>query len=314
MLFNKDGKGSEELFEISGTFHAAADYRTIESEIYAATQEVAATVGAAVVTTAEKVYASQSPSADDKAMLLAVQRPVAYLAISRNARLSGLSHGDTGRKLKLDDNEKMPFEWMIDRDDREMRERFYRAMDSLFNYLDAEHTGKDWEESWLGSPAKKLTSGLIMKTLQEVENVYPLEHSSYMYYKLAPIFREVQDTRLKDIIGEDRIAGLIAGDPDVEKFRNPAVRYTVLEAMVIAVQRWSIEAFPLSVARRFLPTYQGNKASKEAATSEIDWYVGKLELQAKDAALEMQTEISGNPYAGMKLLPHNDPRRKYFTT
>ena len=52
---------------------------------------------------------------EDK-ILVAVQRAVAFLAISRYARLTGLSHGDTGRKIKTDDNEKIPFEWMIDRD------------------------------------------------------------------------------------------------------------------------------------------------------------------------------------------------------
>lgn len=313
MIFNKNGNGSEELYRLSGTFQASTDFNAIEAEIDTASAEVADIVGVEVMTAAEEIYGKENPSADELKFLQAVQRPVAYLAISRYARLTGLSHGDTGRKIKTDENEKVPFEWMIDRDDREMRERYFRALDTLFTLLETEASDKSWKTAWTESEARELALSLIAKTIRDVERVYPLEHSRYMFHMLAPLIAEVQNTRLRNIIGDERLQKLIDDDKSVRNIRNQSVRFTVLQAMVTAVQRWSVEVFPLSIARRFHPTYQGNKSSVQASTAEMEWFIDKLKLQIKDAALELQTAIAGNPYEGMDLVPENSPRNKYFT-
>lgn len=314
MIFNKNGKGSEELYQLSGTFQASTDFNAIAAEIDSATAEVADIVGQGVIAAAEEIYAKPQPDTDEQKFLEAVQRAVAYLAIGRYARLTGLSHGDTGRKIKTDENEKIPFEWMIDRDDREMRERYFRALDALFALLETAAPGTGWEEAWKNSDARILAMSLIVKTLRDVEHVYPLEHSRYMFHMLAPVIKEIQDTRLLNIIGEDRLQKLIDGDSSVLNIRNQSIRLTVLLAMATAVKRWSVEVFPLSVARRFHPSYQGNRTSVQASTAEMEWFIDKLESQAKDAALELQTAITGNPYEGMELVPENSPRNKYFTT
>lgn len=271
-------------------------------------------VGQEVIAAAEEIYAKLQMDADEQKFLQAVQRAVAYLAIGRYASLTGLSHGDTGRKIKTDENEKIPFEWMIDRDDREMRERYFRALDALFALLETAAPETEWEEAWKKSEARILAMSLIMKTLHDVECVYPLEHSRYMFHMLAPVIKEIQDTRLLNIIGTDRLQKLIDGDSSVQNIRNQSIRLTVLLAMATAVKRWSVEVFPLSVARRFYPSYQGNRASVQTSTAEMEWFIDKLESQAKDAALELQTAITGNPYEGIELVPENSPRNKYFTT
>lgn len=314
MIFNKNGKGSDELYKLSGTFQASTDFNAIEAEIDSATAEVSDIVSPAVMTAAEDIYGKEQPDADEQKFLQAVQRAVAYLAIGRYARLTGLSHGDTGRKIKTDENEKIPFEWMIDRDDREMRERYFRALDALFALLETAAPETEWKEAWEKSEARTLAMSLIVKTLRDVEHVYPLEHSRYMFHMLAPVIKEIQNTRLLNIIGEERLQKLIDGDSSVQNIRNQAIRLTVLLAMATAVKRWSVEVFPLSVARRFHPSYQGNRTSIQASTAEMEWFIDKLESQAKDAALELQTAITGNPYEGIELVPENSPRNKYFTT
>lgn len=313
MIFNKQMNGSDELYALSGTFQAATDFNAIAAEIESATQEVAAIVGQPVIAEAERIYGEWNPTEEEDKILVAVQRAVAFLAISRYARLTGLSHGDTGRKIKTDDNEKIPFEWMIDRDDREMRERYFRALDTLFSLLESSAEGKGWSEAWKSSDIRTLVSSMIVKKLSDVERVYSLEHSRYMFYMLAPLILEVQQTKLRNIVGGERLQKLVDGDESVQNIRNQAIRYTVLRAMVTAVQRWSVEVFPLAVARRFHPSYQGNKDSRLASTAEMEWFINKLELQIKDAALELQAAIAGNPYEGMDLVPENSPRNKYFT-
>ena len=125
MIFNKDGNGSDELYKLSGTFQASTDFNAIISEIESAQAEVSDIVGCEVVNEAETVYAKENPTAEETSFLQAVQRAVAFLAISRYARLTGLSHGDTGRKIKTDENEKkneepeMPAEETPEEQDKE---------------------------------------------------------------------------------------------------------------------------------------------------------------------------------------------------
>lgn len=308
MLFNKDLNGSLELYEISGTFQAGSDYHGIEAEIESATAEVAAIVGESVISAAEEAYAAVIPTDAQKALADAVRKPVAYLAISMHARLNALSHGETGRKLKVDDNEKIPFEWMIDRDDREMRERYYRALDALFRFLESSDI-----EAWKSSANRLRLQGSVVKSIAELENVYPVEHSYYMFYRLLPLMLEFQEGRLRKLIGDERIDALVSSAEAARPWQNPSRRCIILNAIVTAVRRWSIDTFPLAVVRRFAPTYQGNRSSSAATMQEIDWYVRNLMEQAKEAENELLEAISGNPYDGMPLIPDNDPRKKYFT-
>lgn len=100
------------------------------------------------------------------------------------------------------------------------------------------------------------------------------------------------------------------GETVEDKDRNLlhcAQRVAVLEAVLI-------EVFPQSVARRFLPTYQGNKASHSATTTEIDWYLNKLRAQADEAMQDIMAEVrGGNQYKDLQLHPENSPKKKYFT-
>ena len=307
MLFNKDLNGSRELYELSGTFQASADFRSIESELDSARNEVASVIGEEVMALAEQAYEADIPTEAQQLLANAVRKPVAYLAISRHARLNMLSHGETGRKIKTDDNEKVPFEWMVDRDDREMRERYYRAMDLLLEYLEKQGLA-EWSRSGCGFRQRSS----IVRSLAAMEEVYPADHSYYMYYKMLPVMLEVQNTRLAGLVGTDTVNAILAGSAG-ETVAATAVRYVVLHALVTAVKRWTLDAFPLSVSRRFSPTYQGNRASSAASLKEIEWYLGNLLEQATEAEKDLVTAISGNPWKGARLVPDNDPRKKYCT-
>ena len=132
MLFDKVQNGSEELNSLTGQWFASTPFYLIRTEIDFAAQELGSIVGSEVVDAAEEAYLAGA----DPDFVDAVRLPVAFRAIARYAQLSGVSHEGTGRKVKMDDNEKMPFEWMIDRDDRAMLDRYYRAIDSLFRFLE----------------------------------------------------------------------------------------------------------------------------------------------------------------------------------
>lgn len=282
--------------------YANTKYESIAPEVEHAIAAVVNLVGEDVVSAAEAEYAKEVP--DDARLLKLVQTPVACLAVAQFSKGNLVSHEDTGSKVKRDDNETVPWEWMIDRDEREQTERFYRAMDSLYAYL---------TENWPDWSKGAKYSGCVVSSLDRMEEVFPVERSYYCFYLLLPLILSVQRRKLAGMVGEDRIKEAIR-EPDTT-FAALLREYAVLGALKIAVQRWSVDVFPLAIARRFSPSYQGNRESRVATTEEIDWYLKKLTDQMEEVEKEISTQLRCglNPYDGFPLIPENDPRKKYFT-
>lgn len=301
-LFNKNQDGSKELEELTGQWYASSPFRLIETEIRFAADEVARLVGSDVVKEAADAY-----NEDEKPeLVVAVRLPVACLALMRYAKLSGVSHESTGRKVKIDDNERSPYEWQIDRDDSAMRERYFRALDALYTYLET-----SGNENWKVSAKKTATGESIVRNIQEFEAVYPIDGSYYVYYLLQALVIERQRAVIEPFAG-DKWASIADGSAD-ERVLSLARRAAILNAVIIAGTRWSLEVFPVEIARRFSPTYQGNRSNRAATMDEIDWYVGNLKAEVKDALTDLAVLINDEK-TEPRLLPVNDRRNKFFTT
>lgn len=201
MIFNKKGDGAAELHRLTGLYYAANSFDVIATEIEFATREVASLVGEGVVARAERHYLSEEYNPDggttEDLLVRRVQLPIACLAVARHAGQTLVSHEDAGRKAKRDDNETLPWEWMIDRDDRALREKYCRALDALYAFLE----GNDFEE-WNGSPMRRLREECIVKSLGDFETVYPIDHSYYTYFLLLPLIVECQQLTVRPAVGE----------------------------------------------------------------------------------------------------------------
>lgn len=307
MLFNKDNNGSEELQQITGYYAAANQFSVIEAEVKDATRAVAGLVGSGVVAAADSAYHNnQNPD-----FVAAVRTPIAILAVARYSRGNLVSHEDSGSKVKVDGNEKMPWEWMLDRDERAQQERWYRALDALYAYL--ETTNPD---SWQNSDARARVGRSIVRALDEMEAVYPVDGSFYVYYMLQNLVVECQG-QLRKMIGDEKWALITANpvaDANMELLRV-CQRWAILSALVKAVRRWSLEVFPLSIARRFCPSYNGGRSSRAATREEMDAYVAGLEGQIAEARGEMAELLADgeNPWRNYDPQPRNDPSNKFFT-
>lgn len=315
-LFNKDNKGPIEIQRLTGIYHASNEYSVIETEINDAMRTVAMLVGQEVMNKACELYGAQVE--DETGLVAAVQLPVAILAVSRYTKNNLISHEDNGSKVKTDGDEKIPFEWMVDRDERAQRERYYRSMDALYAFLE----GSDLSE-WKDSDERKALQASVVKSINEFERIYPVDGSYYVYFMLQNLVIERQPA-LSRMVGAELWAKILAGgttdehDKDKEKVNNliPLCRrYAVLSAIIQAARRWSLEVFPLSVARRFAPSYQGNSRTQVATREEIEAYIEGLEQQLEDIRLEMAEVLADgkNPWEGADPMPHNDPRNKFFS-
>ncbi len=306
MLFDKVQNGSEELNSLTGQWFASTPFYLIRTEIDFAAQELGSVVGSEVVEAAEKAYLGGT----DPDFVDAVRLPVAFRAIARYAQLSGVSHEGTGRKVKMDDNEKMPFEWMIDRDDRAMLDRYYRALDALYRYLE-----KNEVASWMSSPMRALTGRCIVRNLNEFERFYPVDGSQYAWHLFVPLIVDAQENVVEPFVGAEIWERILAADGSDDatalRLRSRAALLAVLIALVTAARRWSLDILPLSVARRFSPSYQGNRESRAAETKEIDWFIDKTNAQIAQVKDELKKLAGASGEA--ELLPKNDPANKFAT-
>jgi hypothetical protein len=306
MLFDKVQNGSEELNSLTGQWFASTPFYLIRTEIDFAAQELGSVVGSEVVEAAEEAYLAGT----DPDFVDAVRLPVAFRAIARYAQLSGVSHEGTGRKVKMDDNEKMPFEWMIDRDDRAMLDRYYRALDALYRYLE-----KNEVASWMSSPMRALTGRCIVRNLNEFERFYPVDGSQYAWHLFVPLVVDAQENVVGPFVGAEIWERILSADgsDDVTalRLRSRAALLAVLIALVTAARRWSLDILPLSVARRFSPSYQGNRESRAAETREIDWFIEKTTAQIAQVKDNLK-KLAGTAGEAC-LLPENDPTNKFAT-
>ena len=288
MLFNKNNNGSEEIYDLTGTFHASTDFKSIQEDVIAAEMEVADLVGEAVMNAAQEAYENDN----NEQLLSAVRRPIAVLAVAYFARKTGLSVGETGRKIKVDENEKVPFEWMIDRDNLEMKERYYRAIDILFRFIEK------YAPDLKADSRYDLT---VVKTIQDFESVYPIRGSRYTLHTMYPLLQEA----------ESLLKSKITKDLTDEEMKRAARRYVVLQALIIALKRWSLSVFPLEIARQFSPSHEGNRETQPATASEIQWQISQFTSQA-NSALEELRQLQGDVYEG-KAFPDNKRGNKFFT-
>lgn len=303
MLFNRDNRGSEELYRITGSYAAGGDFGAIAPELDDAARTVGSVVGKEVVRMAEQDY----ESGKDDGLVAAVQLPVALLAILRHSGSNLVTHGDRGSKILLDADEKIPFEWMVDRDERAQTDRYYRALDALWAFIDESANAE-----LKAAASHRLLDESIVKSVEDFERVYPIDGSRYVFHLFLGLIVERQ-APLKRLTGAETWDRVLKEEGSA--LRRACERFVVLSAVATAARRWSLAVLPLSVARRFSPSYQGNNESSAATREEMDAYATGMEAQINDARLEILAEMTsgGNPYDGYDPLPCNDPSKKYFT-
>lgn len=188
MLFNKDGNGAVELHRLTGTYPASNSYESILSDIMDAAMTVGSVIGHDIVANAEELYeAASAPVGQEAELLRAVQSAVAAKALAEYAKGNLVTHDDSGAKIKVDENERVAFEWMVDRDARNLREKYYRAMDRLYVVA-----GKLPEYD-----IKPLRKKTVTPELADFESVYPLDGSYYTFYMLVPLVYEAQALDLR---------------------------------------------------------------------------------------------------------------------
>lgn len=313
-LLIKDGSL---LAQLTGSWYENNLFERIETDLENETFELGKIIGQNIITYAQSILTKTDPNETEKETLRLVQVCVGLMAVYRYFQSNLVSHEGNGRKMKIDSqNEKMAWEWMIERDDNSHLLKAQRAQDRLIEHLEINNV-----ESFNDSQERKDLKSLFLNNTRKFEYYFPIDLSGRFYHVVSPLIREIQDTYIADAFEEDYM-------PFLEKFRKDqltdadklllgfACRAEALYTIALACRRFSLTVLPQTVVKKIKAAIQTTEASKEAAVKEIDRYIYELENDACEHLnkLKRQRYKSSPEYLKRTLLPKNDPRQKFART
>lgn len=328
LLFNKNNNGSEELSAITSNYYESNQFDRIKVKVTLAQEKVALVISLAVMNKAIAHYKSDRYMASDETeaeLLLTglvqhIQMPVAYLATHEYYKANELTHDDTGRKMKIDaTTERTPWQWQIDRDDELSIRTYYRSLDRLIAFLDANANSID---EWKNSDARAVANSLFVRSAGEFSRWFPIDDSGVFYYAVVPFIRKVERERINPALGELaqtlKDARLAGTETDTQKDIIESIQNCIpLFVMAEAVKRLSIQILPDGVVQNYFSDRMDRKASQAAALAHIKELSALFYADAEkafDAVKRMVANEETLPPDISDFVAPNDSANKYFRT
>ena len=311
-------KDSEELRKLTSSWYASNDFDRIEQDIELETEELAKIVGDAIIEQAETIAEKESPSEEELRLLKRIQLPIALMSTFRYYQSNIVSHDQSTRKIKIDDeNEKLPWEWMLDRDDAAHLSKAQRAVDRLIAYLDRSNN-----TIWEDSDQKNASRKLFVNNTEVFGEYYPIDNSARFYYLALPLLKEVQSDKIRKALGPDYKVLLDALQKSDElseleqELLDLARRAQVLATIALAVRRLNTKVLPDGIVKAMKSERQTTNANRPADLAEISYFSKRMEMDAFEAIDEIKRKRYENSpeYLEYKLLPNNDPKDKFAST
>jgi len=327
MLFNKINNGQEELKGLLGFLWAADNFDNIKTDIELAEEDMTGLIGQAVYDKAQSHYNSDNLGSTDAQYTLLndlvkhIQLPVAYYATYAFTAHTDVSHSQDGRKVNIDpENQKLAWEWMIERDDEAILNKAHKTTDRLIAFL--EKNADDITE-WKDSDAQKTARRLFIPTTKIFDSIFPIDNSRRFFVKIIPFMDEVERKHLKPVLG-DRYETIKTAmkegnytDPDgiLSLIRVPVVYLT----LSIAIRRLSIRLLPNGIFQDYVSESQTMKAKQVAPVNvrtEVGkslQYDGEFELQNLQKELsKLDAEASGETYEPTDMTDRMSPDESFF--
>jgi hypothetical protein len=289
MLFNKTDNGIDELKELTGFLYAYNNFDNIRTDIMLAHEDMERLIGVDVIDAAKSHYESENMGAESYEIMTGLvkhlQLPLAYHAIHSFSQNADISHEDSGRKVKIDaEREKLPWEWMLEKDERAILRKAHRTTDRLIAYLD-KHI--DEIAAWKDGDARKEIKKQFFQSTEQFNTVYPIEHSRRFFLHIQPFIAEAERKYIQPVLADryDTIkAGLEEGTYDDTDKLLPMIRVPLaLFAMSISVDRLALEVLTEGIYQHVI--HDSPQAKKPAITEQ------KRELAAqllKNAHIELK--------------------------
>lgn len=158
-------------------------------------------LGAEMVEELDEAYNSETPMSDELAELLYyAQKPVAWFAMLMYADQGGVLITKSGFRIASTDEMKTAFKWQVDELKTSYREMGYYGIESMIKFLD-KHLA-DYA-TYLDSTAFNSNREHFINYASDFEQYYFIDGSRNVYEVLRAQMREIENTLVKDTLGED---------------------------------------------------------------------------------------------------------------
>lgn len=319
---------SIELRELTGSYYSNSDFSKIKNDVMLETEAIIKLVGQSVYDRAKAVYQPSvdgyepgrvisGSSEENKQLLEHLQIPIAMGAAFNYMQSNLVSHGDAGRKVKLDkNNESLAWQWMIDADDEAHIRKTQRVTDRLIAWLDQSSISE-----WQDGKEKKAAKELFVPNTDVFQKFFPIDGSGLFYHTVRPFISTIQKRQIKNALDDEYPVLLTEFESgNISEGKETLVEMVqealVLLTMGMAFKRLSIQLLPAGVVQKFTSERNTTKGSQIPLTEDLRRYSLYLERDAQDALDQIRRyRYENSPeYIDPILLPKNDPSRKFART
>lgn len=292
-LFNRHGDGGTEIVTAIGLISNDVDFSKWEPVLPLGIRDVTAIIGPEPVQALAEFYDGDFVDGNTAMpeALAHLQQAVALFTWLKIIPTLDAQHDGTGRSRRLGENEKGLTALQEYKDERNILQMAYEAVDALIEVMDREEF-----EFWTGSRKYRLRKGLLIQSKEEFDEYYTIG-SHRLFVTLLPIIREVQGAQVAPVLGRYMPQLLAYEDQDItDLLREPACRAVALLTMQKAIERLPVEVIPEGVVQiqQSQPVNSRLKAEQAARAAvakslgtDADRYIQTLQdlvaqLDAKD--------------------------------
>lgn len=267
-------KNTAEVKSMAGWLYASTSFDALRPDLEIATEDVCSIISQDVYDRAVNFYkngqvpGSGSGSGDpeiDSQLVQLIQMPVALLAILSFVENSDLSHESDGRKVKINkEEESLPWEWMIERDNAAILKKANRGIDRLIAFLDSKSLAE-----WTNSDQRKDIKSLFVPDAATFDSLVPIDKSRVFYIRTLA-FNRKEDKNIRGFLLEtyDSLKILLKNGEKLtdeqQKMLDLCQEIVVYGTMAKAVRFFSVKVLPDSVVQRFDSSSQTQKSSQPA--------------------------------------------------
>ena len=256
-LFNKGGNGAGEIVRVLGLIDNDLDFTKWEPIIPLGIRDLQAIIGTEPIDAVEKYYREDHEDVTEPdgmaETLRLMQQAVAMFTWLKVIPTLDAQHGTAGRGKHLGENETGMTALQEFKDEENIRNLAYEAVDALVELMDRE----------------KAINRLLIQNKETFDEYYNIG-SHRLFLVLIPMIREVQDGQIIPVITRDRYNKLIEGDTVLtEKLLEYVRRPLALLTIKKAVERLPVEVLPNGIVQVQQSTTVRDKlrAEKEARQS-----------------------------------------------
>lgn len=182
-----------------------------------------------------------------------------------------------GRKVRTDEQDGTPWQWMLDANTQALDNLYYRHLDLLLKHMFA--------NDLTVNIAKYNHKDLMVNSLDLFEKHFNIGGSYYLYLKLIPALQECEDMELLPRIGP-------LPEPDfTPAMKNIAEKACVYYAMSWGIRRLNVQLFPEGVLQESLGTGSGTVGRNMKPSAKLEYL--ETAMIFRDDALKYLQALEG---------------------